>query len=260
MMEFADLIQFVKSRYQIDLLNYKESRILKRTRLFMARRDIADYGSLASYIAKRNNFDEFMQFHRIAVSYFLRDKTLFSSLISHIQKHGKTSEVLADAGMLSIGCSKGEELFSLVFMLRNKKMNIPGRIRGIDSEISLLDCARRGIWDKNSVREYDTFLRMYLDEHADGYRLKYKSGAGIEFMEFDIMKNSVDSLLPQYGLVMCRNFIIYLNEDYRDSFLAKISRLIKKEGLLFLGSSEYIHDPSCLGLEYIDHSIYRRVI
>lgn len=261
MMEFFSLIKFIKNRYNIDLLNYKESRIKKRTDLYMNRKNIGNYGELSYHLKDKNNFDEFLRFHRINVSCFLRDKTLFDCLISYISsKYEKTS--FLDSGILSIGCSRGEELYSLLFLLRHHQINIPDRIIGIDSDRDQLSYAEKGKWNKHSIQNYDAFLQRFIkkDElNEDHYKLNSNIIYDIKFHRFDIMKDHVDSLLPEYGLVMCRNLIIYLNEDFRESFLYNISRLIIKGGLLFLGSSELIHNPGGLGLKYIDHAIYRKM-
>ncbi len=262
-MDFNEFIKFIKTRYDIDLLNYKESRILKRTNLFMLRKSIADYGRLMSYLSKRENFEEFLQFQRIKISYFLRDRQLFENLINHLCESKDSFMSFLKAGVLSIGCARGEEVYSLVFLLLHKRMQIPGRITGIDSDADLLDCARRGLWNRNSVQNFDDFLKGFLYEDCKNnnvYMVKNKPSCNINFVRFDIMKNDIDVLLPKYGLIMCRNFIIYLSEDFREKFLEKISKLIKKHGLLFLGSTEFIYNPADLGLEYIGHSIYRKVI
>lgn len=261
-MDFSDLIQFIRKKYNIDLLKYKESRIKKRTALFMTRKNIADYHGLILYLDTKERFNEFMQFHWINVSYFLRDRQLFDNLVNYIVHNASYNQLLNLSGVLSMGCSKGEELYSFAFLLIDRGLRLPQRMVGIDSDESLIGSAKSGYWHKNSVQNYDTLLKNHLIRNADdcnGYKIKYAMDKNPEFFKFDIMTDNFESLLPEYALIMCRNFIIYLNEEFREHFLSNISRLIIKNGLLFLGSSEVIHNPKAISLEYLDHCLYRKI-
>lgn len=262
MMDFYGFIKIIKSKHGIDLLKYKESRIKKRTGQFMMRKNINNYDDLIASIEGPDNFEEFLQFQRINISYFLRDRKLFYNLIHFISSNPHTFKTIKDCGILSIGCSKGEEIYSLLFLMEYHNLDFPGRIIGIDSDEKQLLSAREARWHKNSVQEYDLLMQKYLrinPVNDNEYRLEFRPDLNIEFRQFDVMKKNITSLGREFGLILCRNFMIYLNNDFKSRLLKDISCMLETSGILFIGSSEYIHHPEELGLKYINHSVYRKL-
>jgi chemotaxis protein methyltransferase CheR len=62
----------------------------------------------------------------------------------------------------------------------------------------------------------------------------------------------------RYDLVMCRNTVIYFNEETRDALHRRLVEALATGGHLVIGSSERIADPRGLGLEPTHRCIYRK--
>jgi chemotaxis protein methyltransferase CheR len=61
-----------------------------------------------------------------------------------------------------------------------------------------------------------------------------------------------------YDLVMCRNTVIYFNEEVRDALHARLVESLVPGGWLVVGASERVTNAATLGLTSPFHFIYRK--
>ena len=71
----------------------------------------------------------------------------------------------------------------------------------------------------------------------------------------NLLKPSVG--LGQYDLVLCRNVMIYFNEESRKKLIEKLYRALKPGGYLFMGHTELLPETmNCL--KYVCPAVYRK--
>ena len=63
--------------------------------------------------------------------------------------------------------------------------------------------------------------------------------------------------LGQYDLVLCRNVMIYFNEESRKKLIDKLYRALKPGGYLFVGHTELLPRNHEL-FEYVCPAVYRK--
>ena len=69
------------------------------------------------------------------------------------------------------------------------------------------------------------------------------------------MSFEVGDLLPlrppsgAYDLVLCRNTVIYFNEDVRDALHARLADALRPGGVLVVGATERVTAPEAIGLQ-----------
>jgi chemotaxis protein methyltransferase CheR len=68
-----------------------------------------------------------------------------------------------------------------------------------------------------------------------------------------------DPFEGQYDLIICRNVLIYFTEEAKNKLYQKFSAALKKDGVLFVGSTEQIFNPSLYQLKTEETFFYKKV-
>ena len=61
-----------------------------------------------------------------------------------------------------------------------------------------------------------------------------------------------------YDLVLCRNTVIYFNEDVRDALHARLAAALRPGGVLVVGATERVTAPEAIGLQPTAPFTYRK--
>jgi chemotaxis protein methyltransferase CheR len=61
-----------------------------------------------------------------------------------------------------------------------------------------------------------------------------------------------------YDLILCRNTVIYFNEDVRDALHARLAAALRPGGVLVVGATERVNTPADLGLSVAAPFTYRK--
>ncbi len=184
-------------------------------------------------------------------TWFFRDLESFNFLRQYIVSEWLPNKSLQGLRVLSVPCSSGEEPYSIAMTLLEAGLN-PNqfRIDAVDvSKFSLLK-AKRGIYGKHSFRGENfaspnspgfALRKRYFEStsEAEKYELcqLVKSTVSLKFGNL-VEPLVVPSLSKDYQIIFCRNLLIYFDPDSRSQALQEINRLLKPQGLLFVGSAE----------------------
>ncbi len=79
----------------------------------------------------------------------------------------------------------------------------------------------------------------------------------VTFKKHDLI---LDNYEKDFDLIVCRNVVIYFNQDIKDNIYKKFSESLKKGGLLFVGATESIYNYKDYGFEKVSTFIYRKNI
>ena len=182
----------------------------------------------------------------IQESYFFRDRALFTYLENHllpeiIKKSRASGRKRIDVG--SFGCSKGEEIYSIAMLLKElisdlKEWNI--FLFGVDINRFALDLAKQGKYNRLSLRALEPrFRAKYFQEDDGHYYLDETIRKMVSFNYGNIVNG--ESMPLGFDLILCRNVFIYFDETCITKSLQCFAKLLKDDGTLFLGPSEYSH-------------------
>jgi chemotaxis protein methyltransferase WspC len=166
--------------------------------------------------------------------------------------------------VLSLPCAAGEEPYSIAMALRD--LGLPVRrfcIDAVDISAHRLEIARRGVYSANAFRGSDLSYRArYFHEHPRGFELDSAIRSTVRFVQASVLDTGLLDGSPRYDVVFCRNLLIYLGADARVRVLAAIERLLKADGLLFIGHADRLAiagvelkfspagDPACFGYRF----------
>ena len=78
----------------------------------------------------------------------------------------------------------------------------------------------------------------------------------ITFKKHDLI---LDNYEKDFDLIVCRNVVIYFNQDVKEKIYEKFSNSLNKGGLLFVGATESIYNYKDFGFEKASTFIYRKL-
>jgi chemotaxis protein methyltransferase CheR len=165
--------------------------------------------------------------------------------------------------MLSVGCSSGEEAFTLAIVAREV---LPNRswvtsVLGLDADPAVLRRAALARFSAWSLRETPDAIRQRWFRHRDGeFDLDVAIRSVVQFRQYNVATD--DQLLwqpDQYDIVFCRNLLMYLTPATRSSLVQRMTRSLAPGGYLFLGHTDSLGSrPDGLEPQHTHHTFYYR--
>jgi chemotaxis protein methyltransferase CheR len=157
----------------------------------------------------------------------------------------------------SAGCSYGAEPYSLAILLCELAPRAPHEIRATDIDRTVLARAREGRFSAQDLRSVTPSRRSrwFEDAPGGGAQAVDELRRAIRFSHLDLLR---DPYPRGCDLIVCRNVVIYFNEDAKDRLYAGFFEALRPGGILFVGSTERINRPEVMGWEKAGTFFYRR--
>ncbi len=248
----------ILSLTKIDLHAYKERQMKRRIDALIAKHKIDSYNVYVETIKKNPvMYEEFINYLTINVSEFYRNPEQWNLLEREILPY-LFSKFGNQLKIWSAACSTGDEPYSLVMLL--SKFIPLSRIKIIATDIDkqVLSKAKLGLYNIKSLKGIpDEFLSKYFHEINDKtYQISDSIKQCVEFKHHNLLKDEYPS---HCDLIVCRNVLIYFTEEAKDDIYKKFNQSLKKDGILFVGSTEQIIQPQ--NLQFITHKsfFYRKM-
>ncbi len=199
----------------------------------------------------RRVLQELINVVTINETYFFREEHQFATLLEHVipELHGKRpkDEVIS---ILSAPCSTGEELYSIAIFLMEEGRFVAERdflLLGIDVDSDAIERAREGVFSKRSVHRVPReLLKKYFVRRDDGFVVRSKLKAAVNFRVANVMDKSRMRELGTFDVIFSRNMLIYFSGRDQVRVLETFHSIMKPGGYLFLGHAEKV--PPSLGL------------
>ena len=243
---------------KIDLNSYKERQMKRRIDALIAKHKITSYNAYVDTIKKNAvMLEEFINYLTINVSEFYRNPEQWNLLEKDVlpylfNKFGNSLKIWSAA------CSTGDEPYSLV-MLLSKYMPL-SRIKIIATDIDkqILEKAKLGLYNVKSLKALpQEFITKYFREvNSSTYQIIDSVKACVEFKQHDLLK---DAYPTQCDLIICRNVLIYFTEEAKDEIYKKFNSSLKKDAILFVGSTEQIIQPQNLQFATYKSFFYKKI-
>lgn len=241
----------------VPLWQYKEPQLKRRLTTLMTRLGFASWTDFARAIASSPEILANVQDTlTINVSEFYRQADRFLELQQKV-----LPELLRRTRSLRIwsaGCSIGCEPYTLSIILN--ELDPAGRhtIIATDVDLPVLARARAGAgYLPGEVRAVPAkILERYFSLEADGrYRVDEQLKSRIQFRHHDLLKDRYPAALD---LLLCRNVVIYFNEDAKRKIYEGFATSLRQGGMLFVGGSEMLIRSHELGLRANGTGMYRK--
>lgn len=257
------LFGIIQERTGQDFSRYKSSTIHRRIK---RRMDVLHISNIRDYLAYlRENREEPEKLRNemlIGVTRFFREEAAFESLkevmLNRVFKNKSEED---NVRVWVPACSTGEEAYSIAIIIRECldeiKREIPVQIFATDIFPAAIEEARKGVYPENIAADItEERLKRFFTQMNESLRVNKQIREMIVFAPQNVIN---DPPFTKIDLLSCRNFLIYIDSGLQNKVLPIFHYALKKDGILFLGSSESIGSFTDL-FEIIDkrEKIYRR--
>ena len=256
-------MKILASRCGIDISDYKQdalyNRLVKRMRVL----DVPDFDTYCQKL--RFDLDEEIQFINLitnTTTYFFRENHHFEYLAKYL-----VPELLTKKNKIriwSVGCSTGEEAYSIAMVIREVVPNFQKydiQILATDINTDALIAAQNGIYEKENISKLPRARRglWFKDVNEDMQHVQID-----ESLKELITFNNLNLVGPwpvngPFDVILCRNVIIYFKPEVSQRILNKFNNLLEVGGVLILGYSENINE---LKNAYVSlgNTIYKKIL
>lgn len=241
----------------IDLNAYKERQMKRRIEALITKNNFNSYDDyIIALRTDKDKYTEFINYITINVSEFFRNvdqwKLLEREILPHLfEKFGKNLRIWSAA------CSTGDEPYSLAMVLSKYLPLDKIQIMATDIDKQVLEKAKAGLYNvKNLAGLPEEFLSRYFKKVNDRtYQISDSVKSCVDFKQHNLLR---DEYPKNCDLIVCRNVLIYFTEETKDTIYKNFNRALKKDGILFVGSTEQIIQPQLMGFTSYRSFFYRK--
>lgn len=145
--------------------------------------------------------------------------------------------------MWSAGCATGEEPYTLaMLLLEDYPATAAARFEILATDISqrALEAARAGVYDPYSLRHTEPYWLAKYFQPASGGRQEVCENVRqlVRFGQANLIDPALAQRVRAMDAILCRNVIIYLDDQSRRAALTNFYAALKPAGHLMLGHSE----------------------
>ncbi len=188
----------------------------------------------------------------IGVTEFFRDPAVFE---------GVRAEVLPSLAarrrplrVWSVGCSTGEELYSVAILLAEAGLLAHSFLLGTDCRTEAIEQARSAIYHAAAVSLLQPAIcRKYIESAGNSWRLIEPLRQQVRWQVADLGEKTADG---PWDIILWRNLAIYLNPGPAETLWRRLAGALASEGYLIVGKAE--RPPAGLGLAPVCRCVYRK--
>jgi chemotaxis protein methyltransferase CheR len=164
--------------------------------------------------------------------------------------------------LLSVGCSTGEEAYSLAIVAAERVPEACGAsVVGLDVDRGALRKAMAGRYSTWSLRETpDECRERWFRPAAEGVEIDARLRGRVRFVEHNVARDDPVLFAPgAYDVVFCRNLLMYLTPDTVRAVVERVTRALAPGGYLFLGHTDSLGSrPAGLSVHHSHETFYYR--
>jgi PAS domain S-box-containing protein len=242
--ELHAVFSIVKAKTGHDFSSYKTNTVLRRIERRMA---VNEVGGIGKYVALlEENAQEaqaLCQDILIGVTSFFRDPEAFEVLKREIIPRlfaGRDSDDLVR--IWHACCATGEEVYSTAILIREylDQQRITAKVQFFATDIDeeAIAQARAGLYPDDIAAELgEERLKAFFTRTNNRWQVAKHLREMVVFAHHSLIK---DPPFSRLDLLVCRNFLIYLNPDMQKRLVPLFHMVLKPRGFLFLGASETV--------------------
>ena len=234
----------LRSQTGHDFSKYKPSTIHRRIDRRMAVHQIEAIDNYVKYLQQTPpEVEALFRDLLIGVTNFFRDPEAFKVLEDQvIPKLLDDLPVGGTVRVWSVGCSTGEEAYSIAILLQERmekrKQIHTVQVFATDIDSRAIATARAGLFPASVAADIsaERLARFFTPEsNGSMYRIHKSIRDMLVFSEQDVIK---DPPLSKLNLISCRNLLIYMGAELQKKLIPLFHYALNPGGFLLLGTSE----------------------
>lgn len=240
--EFKELLESIRFVYGYDFTDYAEASVKRRMVHFMNTRKINSIDLLGKYLLKDEKiFEEFVQEVSVTVTEMFRDPLFYKSLRENVMKRLATYPFIK---IWIAGCATGEEIYSIAILLKEEDLLNRSVIYSTDINQKSLQIAKEGVYTIENMKSYTHNYQKAggKKSFSEYYKAKYNSVMFDKSLKQNIVFSAhnlaVDKSFNEFQLIICRNVMIYFNQQLQNKVINIFYESLCPFGFLGLGNKE----------------------
>ena len=245
-------IETVRSISDYDFSGYSIKSFTRRLEKIISDYRLENVKELIKKIVSDRVFlDKIVKEITVNTTEFFRDPDVWIRLKELIKEYMLEKSKLV---IWSSGCSTGQEVYSMLFLLDMMGLLDKVEIYGTDLNEDVLEVARKGEYRIKDVIEYkenfDAIFEQFSYKHKiedffdedpriARYVVKEKYRNKTVFTTLDLVKQ-INIFGKHFDIIMCRNVLIYFEPDLQNKLFKFFYDELNDNGFLVLGKHESI--------------------
>ena len=243
LLEINRLTEFVKNEYNYDFTNYALASFKRRVANILFEEKLSTIAELIiKFQTTPSFFSRFLNYITVNVTEMFRDPSFWlyfrEELMTSYCENKKNIKIW------HAGCSSGEEVYSMCILLKELGLLNQTSITASDIDDNILDQAKEG---KYPIKQLYTNNKNYKDAGGTNHLANYTCTDTLHFYINKEIKEAVtfkknnlvnEIEIGEFDIILCRNVLIYFNQDLQNSVLNTLLKNLKPEGILAIGTKE----------------------
>lgn len=251
------IAEIMKNEAGIVLPESKASLVYSRLTKRIRKLGMSAFSDYCSYIKTPEGVEERKEMLAALttnVTSFFREvhhfEHLQTKIIPDLIRRAKSGERIR---VWSAACSSGQEAYSIALILLKlmpDANNYDIRILATDIDKNILSKACDGIYEQSLLSSVPGDLRVgtfkALDGQSDLFQVNEELRSLISFKQLNLIGEW--PMKGKFQVIFCRNVVIYFDKETQDKLWLRLSSILDKNGILYVGHSERISDPGLIGV------------
>ena len=236
------LLEGIFRRYGHDFRHYARSSITRRIKQAMGKFDSPSISEMTRRVLYEPSFfQKLIGEFSITVTEMFRDPPVYKVFRQEVVPFLKTYPYIK---IWHAGCATGEEVYSLAILLKEEGVYEKCMIYATDFNDEALETARHGIYPISEIKLWSSnyhksggpySLSEYYHADYDSIRMDQDLAKNITFANHNL---AVDAVFGEMHLVLCRNVLIYFDQNMQNRALRLFSDSLIRGGFLCIGTKE----------------------
>lgn len=240
--DLNELLESIRFVYGYDFTEYAEASVIRRIAHFMKTNKIGTMQDLGKVLLRDENvFARFVQEFTVNVTEMFRDPAFYKSLRENVVPRLATYPFIK---VWIAGCSTGEEVYSIAILLKEEGLLERSVIYATDINQRALQAAKEGLFHMDLMKSYTNNYQKSggKNSFSDYYIAKYNSALIDKSLKqnivFSIHNLAIDRSFNEFQLILCRNVLIYFNQNLQNKVISLFYESLCPFGFLALGNKE----------------------
>lgn len=248
--EIQLLLDAVYLKYGYDFRGYAEAslkRRILRNLAFSGYRSISEL--LQHVLYDKSCFEKLLLDLSINVTDMFRDPLFYKAMREKVVPGLKKLPFIK---VWHAGCASGEEVYSMAILFFEEGLQPKTRVYATDFNEKILIAAKQGMYSLEKMQTYTSNYHQSggTASFGDYYAASHDHAA----IHASLKKNIVfahhnlasDGPFGEMDLILCRNVLIYFNQDLQNRVFHLFRDSLSQGGYLCLGSRESLRYSTCM--------------
>jgi len=259
------LLEGVYRRWGYDFRQYARGSLRRRVGLACEELGAGTMAELQHRVLhERASFDRLALSLSVSVTELFRDPGFFRAMRETVLP------LLASYPFIKVwhaGCATGEEVYSMAILFDEAGLLDRTTFYGTDFNSASLDTARDGIYPLEQLeKSAESYTAAGGQRRLAGYAATAHASARFnkrlrDRIVFSLHNLAVDGVFSEIHLVVCRNVLIYFNNELKERVVDLFAGALVPFGVLALGGKESLGvTPADRHFKVLDapHRLYRK--